>query len=125
MKSKKSGVRTKEEGISVQGAVSSSFASTEINQSKEDEKKGKQSENGTQESKKKTVRDPRILEEKEHIHPQGDKELERITCQSDAKLKIKVRAVFESHSSDRIVESDVAKDTMSAMLKFAGDRRVL
>ena len=31
----------------------------------------------------------------------------------------KSRAAFESQSSDRIAESDVAEDTMSAMLKLA------
>ena len=62
---RKSTVRTREEGAHVQGAVLSSFASTEIDHLKNDKKKGKQSGNGTQEPLKKTARDrdPRTLEE--------------------------------------------------------------
>ena len=69
-------------------------------QLKDGEKERKQPGNGTQESMKKTARDrdprtheptargwdPRTLEEKEHTQPQGDKELEQVTCESDAKL---------------------------------------
>ena len=51
-------VRAREEGARVQGGpVLSSFATTEIDQLKDDEKKGKQPGNGTQEPTKKTARD--------------------------------------------------------------------
>ena len=71
--------------------------------------------------KKKTARewDPRTLETIERTQPQRDKELEQVTCESDVKLDIKARAAFEGQSSDRIAESDVAEDTMSATVKLA------
>ena len=59
-------VRAREEGARVQGGpVLSSFATTEIDQLKDDEKKGKQPGNGTQEPTKKTARDrdPRTREQ--------------------------------------------------------------
>ena len=84
----------------------------EIDHLKMFKNKGKQPENGTQEPKKKTARrwDPGTLEEKKHTQPQGDKELHQVTYESDAKLDTKSRAAFESQSSDRIAESDVAEE---------------
>ena len=80
----------------------SSFATAETNeQLKDNEKKVKQAGNGTQEPKKRQTardRDPKTLEEKEHTQPQGDKELEQLTC-----------------------KNDVAEETMSAMVKLAKD----
>ena len=57
--------------------------------------------------KKKTARDrdPRTLERDEQC------QLQAVTCECDAKLDTKSRAAFESQSSDRIAESDVAEDT--------------
>ena len=63
--------------------------------------KRKQPGNGTQEPKKRqTARDrtQRLLKKKEHTQPQGDKELEQLTC-----------------------KSDVAEETMSATMKLAKD----
>ena len=99
--------------------------------------------------RKKTARewDPRTLEEKEPTQPQGDKELEQVTCESDAKLdknheqpsgmqesieaegteervlalrtKMCERSGVTSVEEGRDVESDVAEETMSAMVKLA------
>ena len=109
----------REEGARVRG---------EIDQLKNDEKKGKQPGNGTQEPKKKTARewDPRTREQTEPgdetqgpLKTKSIPNRKEVTCESDAKLDTKARATFEGQSSDRIAKSDVVKDTMSATVKLA------
>ena len=83
----RSPLRVREERARVQGAVPSSFATAETNEQLKEKTRQTARE-----------RDPWTLEEKEHTQPQGEKELEQITC-----------------------KSDVAEDTMSTMVKLAKD----
>ena len=80
------------------------------------EKKGKQPGDGTPRTREQTDRrwDPRTFEAKEHTQPQGDEDLEQVTCESDAKLDKN-----HEHSSG-MQESIEAEDVREEWRHFRG-----
>ena len=55
------------------------------------------------------------------VFPRCGRGRDKGCCDDCSGVKRKVRAAFESQSSDRIAESDVAEDTMSVMVKLEKD----
>ena len=104
--------RTREEGAR-QGAVLSSFA------------KPDKTNEQLKADKKRTARDryPRTLETKRAVPTAGVEEAktEYTAAATAVTSNTKSRAAFERQSSDRIAKSDVAEETMSAMVKLAKD----